>query len=547
MTSVRTRRRLVATAAGLTVGALALTACASKDDTSDGASDGGGGGGSLTIGTTDKVTTLDPAGSYDNGSFAVMNQVFPFLLNTPYGSPDVEPDIAESAEFTAPTEYTVKLKPGLKWANGHDLTSSDVKFTFDRQVAIADENGPSSLLYNLDSVEAVDPTTVVFHLKSENDQVFPQILSSPAGPIVDEEVFAADALTPDADIVAGNAFAGQYAITGYDFNNLVSYEAYEGYQGILGAAKTAEVNVKYYADASNLKLDIQQGNIDVAFRSLNATDIGDLRKDDKVQVIDGPGGEIRYITFNFDTQPFGAKTGEADPAKALAVRQAVADLIDRDAISEQVYKGTYTPLYSYVPAGLTGATESLKGLYGDGSGGPDAAKAKAALDAAGVATPVALSLQYSNDHYGPSSSDEYAMIKDQLEADGLFSVDLQTTEWVQYSKDRSSDVYPAYQLGWFPDYSDADNYLTPFFLIENFLANHYVNQEVNDLILKQAVTADADERTSIIEEIQDKVAADLSTVPYLQGAQVAVVGKDVKGTADTLDPSFKFRYGALSK
>ena len=74
-----------------------------------------------------------------------------------------------------------------------------MKFTFDRQVAIADENGPSSLLYNLDSVDAVDDTTVVFHLKSENDQIFPQILSSPAGPIVDEEVFAADALTPDND------------------------------------------------------------------------------------------------------------------------------------------------------------------------------------------------------------------------------------------------------------------------------------------------------------------------------------------------------------
>ena len=83
------------------------------------------------------------------------------------------------------------LKPGLKWANGNDLTSSDVKFTFDRQLAIADENGPSSLLYNLDSVEAPDDTTVVFNLKSENDQVFPQILSSPAGPIVDEDVFSA--------------------------------------------------------------------------------------------------------------------------------------------------------------------------------------------------------------------------------------------------------------------------------------------------------------------------------------------------------------------
>ena len=547
------RRRGIVSAAGLAATALVLAACGGgsgggDDDASDG---GGSGGGSLLIGTTDKITTIDPAGSYDNGSFAVMNQVYPFLMNTPYGSPDVEPDIAESAEFTSPTEYTVTLKPGLTFANGNDLTSSDVKFTFDRQLAIfesgADEgNGPGSLLYNLDSVAAPDDTTVVFTLKSPDDQVFPQILSSPAGPIVDEEVFAADALTPDDEIVDGQAFAGPYTITGYSQNDLVSYEANPEYQGLLGQAKTQEVSVTYYAEASNLKLAVQQGDVDVAFRSLSATDIEDLRGDDNVKVVDGPGGEIRYITFNFNTQPYGATTPEADPAKALAVRQAVADLIDRDEIADQVYKGTYTPLYSYVPEGLTGATESLKGLYGDGEGGPDADKAAAALEAAGVETPVQLSLQYSNDHYGPSSSEEYALIKDQLESTGLFAVDLQTTEWVQYAKDRTSDVYPAYQLGWFPDYSDADNYLTPFFLTENFLGNHYDNQEVNDLILQQAVTADAGERTAIIEQIQDAVAADLSTVPYLQGAQVAVVGADVTGAEDTLDASFKFRYGALA-
>jgi len=547
MTSLApSRRRVLAATAGLAATAFVLTACSgSNDDGGDGGSTSAAGG-ALTIGTTDKVTTLDPAGSYDNGSFAVMNQVFPFLMNTPYGSPDVEPDIADSAEFTAPTEYTVKLKPGLKWANGHDLTASDVKFSFDRQLKIADENGPSSLLYNLDSTDAVDDTTVVFHLKSENDQIFPQILSSPAGPIVDEEVFSADALTPDNEIVDGDAFAGQYTITGYDFNSLISYKANPDYKGVLPPAKTDEVNVKYYADSSNLKLDIQEGNIDVAFRSLSATDIADLKTSDKVKVVDGPGGEIRYITFNFDTQPYGAKTDDADPAKALAVRQAVADLVDRKPLSEQVYKGTYTPLYSYVPDGLTGATESLKSLYGDGEGGPDADKAKAALEDAGVTTPVALSLQYSNDHYGPSSADEYALVKEQLEKGGLFKVDLQTTEWVQYSKDRTADVYPAYQLGWFPDYSDADNYLTPFFLKENFLANHYDNPTVNDMILQQATTADPDARTKLIEQIQDAVAKDLSTVPLLQGAQVAVVGKDVKGTEDTLDASFKFRYGALS-
>jgi len=138
----------------------------------------------LTIGTSDKITTLDPAGAYDNGSFTVMNQVYPFLMNTPPGSPDVEPDIAESADFTAPTDFTVKLKPGLKFANGHDLTSSDVKFSFDRIIKINDANGPASLLANLASTDAPDDTTVVFHLKVGNDQTFAQILSTNAGPIV---------------------------------------------------------------------------------------------------------------------------------------------------------------------------------------------------------------------------------------------------------------------------------------------------------------------------------------------------------------------------
>lgn len=540
MTSASTRTRVFGAIAGSAVLALALAGCNPGTDNG-----GGSDSGSLIVGTTDKVVTIDPAGSYDNGSFTVQNQIFGFLFNSPQGSPDVEPDLAESAEFTSPTDFTVTLKPDLKFANGNDLTASDVKFSFDRQLTIAAPDGPSSLLYNLDSTEAVDDTTVVFHLKQANDQVFTQILSTFPGLIVDEEVFSPTELTPDADIVEAEAFSGQYTIASYDFNKTIEFVPNENYAGLLGPAENESVVLSFYADSSNLKLDVEEGNVDVAFRTLSATDVADLRENDKVVVHDGPGGEIRYIVFNFDTQPYGATTAEADPAKATAVRQAVASLVDREEIADQVYKGTYTPLYSFVPDGFTGATQVLKDLYGDGNGGPDAAAAKAILDAAGVTTPVALSLQYNPDHYGPSSGDEYALVKSQLEADGLFTVDLQSTEWVQYSEDRVSDVYPAYQLGWYPDYSDADNYLTPFFLKENFLANHYDNPVVNDLILQQAVTADPAERQALIEEIQAKVAADLSTVPLLQGAQVAVSGTTVDGL--TLDASFKFRFATLVK
>jgi peptide/nickel transport system substrate-binding protein len=164
-----------------------------------------------------------------------------------------------------------------------------------------------------------------------------------------------------------------------------------------------------------------------------------------------------------------------------------------------------------------------------------------------VSGPVTLDLQYNPDHYGSSSGDEYAAIKSQLEATGLFKVNLQSTEWVSYSKQRTADAYPMYQLGWFPDYSDADNYLTPFFSKDNFLKNHYSNDAIQKLISEQLVTNDKAKRTSIIEQIQTDEAKDLSTLPLLQGAQVAVSNVKVKGTKDTLDPSFKFRLGVLSK
>ncbi|WP_069711102.1 ABC transporter substrate-binding protein [Curtobacterium sp. ER1/6] len=530
-------KRGIALGAGAAATALVLTGCASSS-VSDTELNG------MSIGTTDKITSLDPAGSYDNGSFAVQNQVFPFLMNTPVGSPDVEPDIAESAEFTNPTTYTVKLKSGLKFANGNELTSSDVKFSFDRELKINNENGPQSLLANLKSIDTPDDTTVVFNL-DHADQTWPQVLSSPAGPIVDEQVFSADELTPAADIVKGKAFAGQYEISSYKENDTIQYKANPNYDGLLGKAKTDQVTASYYTKETDLKLAVQEGDVDVAYRSLTPTDISDLRKDDKVKVYDGPGGEIRYLVFNFNTQPFGAKQSDADETKALAVRQAVADVVDREKIAKDVYDNTYSPVYSMVPDGLTGAAKPFEELYGNGSGGPDVDKAKETLSKAGVTGKVQLDIQYAPDHYGSTSDDEYAELKTQLENSGLFTVNIQSTVYTTYAQERTKDAYPVYQLGWFPDFSDADNYLAPFFTKENFVQNHYDDATIQDLIAQEQQESDKDKRADLIEQAQEREATQISTLPLLQGKSVAVASKDVKGL--TLDSSYKFRYATLSK
>ena len=84
---------------------------------------------------------------------------------------------------------------------------------------------------------------------------------------------------------------------------------------------------------------------------------------------------------------------DADANKAKAVRQAVANLIDREELSTKVYKGTYTPMYSFIPDGLAGHDDTLKSAYGDGNGKPSTEKAKKDLADAGDTAPVDLTLQ----------------------------------------------------------------------------------------------------------------------------------------------------------
>ncbi len=537
---MNSRRGLLAAAsAGLLV--VSLAACGSGSDDGDKGSGSGNNasGASWILGTTESVTAMDPAGSYDFGSWNMQYAIFEQLMTIPAGASDPVPDAAQSCAYDDPKTITCKLKPGLKFSNGDELTSSDVKFSFERNIAIADPNGSSVLLgqlikpdsdpqaMNEGAIETPDDATVVFHLNAP-DTTFLKLLSTATTSIVDEDLFPADKLLGDSEVIG----SGPFKLSQYKPGEQAVLEKNTSYTGDR-EAQSDQLFVQYFKDTTPLKEAISTKQIDVAWRTLSPTDLNDLDGKDGIKVIHGEGSEFRYWVFQL-----------ANPAvKDVAVRQAVAQLIDRDTIAKDAYDGTVTPSYSIVPPGFGGQTDSFKTKYG----APSVDAAKKILDDAGVKTPVELTLGYTPTHYGPNAVDEANELSTELNDSGLFDTKIEDAEWEQYQTLYKKNAYDLFILGWYPDILDADNYLTPFIRDGGFFANNYSNPEVNKLLDQELAQTDTGAREKLIGQLQDIVAEDVPLVPSWNGQNVAVATDAMKGVEATLDPTYIFRLWEISK
>ncbi|GGW49555.1 solute-binding transport lipoprotein [Streptomyces lucensis JCM 4490] len=505
-----------------------LTGCGSETG------DSGGTGSAVVMGMSDDVLATDPASGYDPGSWVLFNNVFQSLLSFPKGAAEPEPELAEQCTFTDTRAmvYKCRLKDGLKFSNGDDLTSEDVKFSFDRTMKIDDPAGPAIMFPMLGRVETPDARTVVFHLKVP-DATFPSKIASGAGSIVDHRQYDADGLRTDHKAVG----SGPYTLDSFDKDQAV-FSVNGNYKGTAEVSNSG-VTVKFFhGDRTALKQALLDGDVDIAYRGLTAADIADLDKQDGskgVDVVDGNSAEVQHLVFNVK-----------DPvAGKLGVRKAMAHLIDRDALIRDIYQGTATPLYSIIPAGIAGHNTAFFDTYG---ARPNRAKAAAALRADGITGKVKLTLWSTPSRYGPATDEELKAIAGQLNASGLFDADVKSVAFDQYEKDIAKGKYGVYVKGWVPDYPDADNFTAPFFGKGNVLSNNYSNRTITGtLIPDTAAQSDRAATDKDFGKLQDIVAAELPVLPVWQAKQYAVARDGVYGLEYCLDASTVFRFWELSK
>ena len=480
-------------------------------------------------GTTGTVVNIDPANEYDYDSFTVDLNIFQGLYGFPNGA-TLKPVLATGCSHSANLKtWTCQLRHGVKFSNGDPMTSADVKYSFDRVQAIKGDQGIYTLLSDLKSTSTSGTYTVVFHL-IHPFSVWPYILSTNAGYVVDKNTFPADKILANTD-TAHMIGTGPYVLTKFTPSQQAVFGLNKNYWG--PKPKNGGLIINYFSKSSTMKLALQQGTLDMAFQTFTPTELTAMGKNKSLKVHSGHGVVIRYLVFNVKRPPFNN----------VNVRKAIAYLMPRQAIASRVYHGTVAPLYSMVPQGLPGAFPAYKTMYG---ASPNVAKAKAAMKAAHVKTPLKITLWWTPSHYGDASADEYAEIQRALNASGLFKVTLQSAEWAQYSG-KLGKAYGAFQLGWFPDYPDADDYTVSFYQTGSFFSNGYSSKKMTALIAKERGAKTSALRYSYLKQMQVLGAKDLPTIPYWQGNMIAVSRSNVNGIDSTLDAAYYMRFWELSK
>lgn len=435
----------------------------------------------------------------------------------PRGGGQPVPEAASDCRFTdtGNESYRCTLRPDLTFADGQPLTAKDVKFSIERVLAIKDENGPSSLLSTVDTVEVKAADTVVFHLKTP-DATFPQKLSTPAAGIVSEKNYDAKKLREGFSVDGSGPYTMKAEVKDDHLVRAV-FSKNPHYKGDL-KLQNDKVELRTFNDSAAMGKALTAGSIQMVSRTLSPAQITEFaaKPPKGVKLVPMPGLEIRYIGFNT----------EAPAVKDKAVRQALAAAVDRNAIIDKVYGKSAQPLYSLVPTTLTGHVNSFFNKYGEAN----TAKAADLLKSAGIKTPVKLTLNYTKDHYGDGTATEFETLKNQLNSTQLFDVTVQGSDWSDFRPAQKKGDYAAYGLGWFPDYPDADNFLAPFLEQDNFLGTPYANAAVRTKLIPDSRRAvDRNVAVPAITEMQDIVAEDVPVLPLWQGKQYVAARDGITG------------------
>jgi peptide/nickel transport system substrate-binding protein len=339
---------------------------------------------------------------------------------------DIVPQLALSHETSADgKEMTIKLRANVKFHDGEAFDAEAAKFSLERHMTL-----PTSFrkpeLASVDHVDVVDPLTIKLVLKSPFSPLIAQ-LTDRAGMMV----------SPKAAREAGDKFglhpvcAGPYKFVERVQQDRMVFEKFADYWNKDNVFIDRVVFLPI-VDATVRLANLKSGGLDLIERVL-ATDIKDVRADQRLKL--STALELGYFGLTLNV---GNDKSKGALSQSEKVRQALDLSLDREAITQVVFNGEFTPGNQWV--------SPEHPYYQKAFPVPkrDVAKAKALLKEAGVTLPVAVDMMVPKG----AENEAVAQVMQSMAAETGFDLKIRVIEFATSFKQAQAGEFQAFLIGW---------------------------------------------------------------------------------------------------
>jgi peptide/nickel transport system substrate-binding protein len=460
--------------------------------------------GAIRFGLASAPATLDPRFATDAASERINRLLYARLVDYDAQSRPVA-SLATWEEQT-PTHYRFRLgSDGRLFHNGQRLNARDVAATY-RSVLDRDTASPlRATLSMVERVEVIDDDTLDFHLKRP-DSLFPGFLT--VGVLPADSI---DAAHPFHELPIGS---GPFRLRDWPQSGRLSLERLRDGQVF---------EFEQVSDPTMRVLKLLRGEIDLLQNDLPPELLGYLAQRAEIRIERTPGSNFVYLGFQLQDRDSGR----------LAVRQAVALAIDRQAIIEHVFQGAARPASALLPPEHWAGAPGLPVLESD----PQQARHLLAQAGYGPGRPLRLSYKTSSDPFRVRIA---TIVQQQLARAGI-DVAVQSYDWGTFYGDIKAGRFQMYSLAWVgirsPDifrhafHSEAG---PPAGANRGRLRDAEV-----DRLIEQAQQADSQtERVAVYRTLQRRLLDLLPYVPLWYEDQYAAVSDRIRGYTIRADGAY---------
>ena len=472
----------------------------------------------LAVCLASEPMTIDPALNSAVDGAIMTNHMFEGLVkwvDNGSGEAELAPGQAESWEKTVNDDgtvtYAIKMRDGIKWSDGKDVTAGDFEYSWKR---LADPATAADYCYMIDMVQgyaevadgsadkdtlgikAIDDKNLEITL-SYDCPYFEEIMAFPATfPVRQDIVEGNEEWTYSPDTYIGN---GAYKMVEWSHNAYILTEKSETYYDY---EKLGPDTIKYtLLDDNNAML--------AAFNSGELNFIMNFPTDEMAnylasgQITVAPYIGTYYVCFNTEDEVF------SNPL----VRQAFSLVIDRNYIVENVSQSGEVPATGYVPSGVYDAEgangddfRTVGGEYYSVSADDYQAncdKARELLAEAGYPNGEgfpAVEYMYNTDDRHKAIAEA---LQNMWQTELGVTVNLSNQDWNVFLKSRKDGDFQIARNGWIADYNDPCSFLDMWYTGGGNNDAQYSNPEYDALIDTAKATSDQTERMAAFHKAED--------------------------------------------